>query len=75
MNANELADELDVESSQAEYGYVVDNWKLFRNAATMLRKQALEIQALHQILGYEGIEVGKDYLDECVADLSKAQEK
>ena len=44
-------------------------------AATMLRQQALEIQALHQILGYEGIEVGQDYLDECVADLRKAQEK
>ena len=46
MNANELADELDVESSQAEYGYVVDNWKLFRNAATMLRKQADRIGVL-----------------------------
>ena len=46
MNANELADELDVESSQAEYGYVVDNWELFRNAATMLRKQQAEIEAL-----------------------------
>jgi hypothetical protein len=44
-------------------------------AATMLRQQALEIQALHQILGYEGVAVGQDYLDECVEDLRKAQEK
>jgi hypothetical protein len=41
----------------------------------MLRQQALEIQALHQILGYEGVAVGQDYLDECVAELRKAQEK
>ncbi len=34
-----------------------------------------EIEVLHQILGYEGIEVGKEYLDECVAELRKAQEK
>lgn len=40
-------------------------------AATMLRQQALEIQALHQILGYEGIEVGREYLDECVSELRK----
>ena len=49
--------------------------QLFQNSATMLRQQALEIQALHQILGYEGVAVGQDYLDECVADLKKAQEK
>ena len=48
MNANELADELDVESSQAEYGYVVDNWKLFRDAATMLRQQQEQINNLKQ---------------------------
>ena len=30
---------------------------------------------LHQILGYEGVAVGQDYLDECVAELRKAQEK
>ena len=46
MNASELADSLDVESSQAEYGYVVDDWKLFRDAAAMLRQQALEITGL-----------------------------
>ena len=60
MNANELADELD--------------GRLDHVAANMLRKQTLEIQALHQILGYEGVAVGQDYLDECVADLRKAQE-
>lgn len=61
MNANEIADELD--------------GRLDHVAANMLRKQTLEIQALHQILGYEGVLVGQDYLDECVADLRKAQEK
>jgi hypothetical protein len=46
-----------------------------KEAAELLRQQALEIQALHQILGYEGIAVGREYLDECVEDLRKAQEK
>ena len=68
MNANELADLLDFDAKTL-------NWKAFADAATMLRQQALEIQALHQILGYEGVAVGQDYLDECVADLRKAQEK
>ena len=71
MNALELADK--AESVQTwEYG-TTDEW--IEQAATMLRQQALEIQALHQILGYEGVAVGQDYLDECVADLRKAQEK
>ena len=69
MNANELADELDYCYGR-EYPCPVS-----KEASTMLRQQALEIQALHQILGYEGIEVGKEYLDECVTDLRKAQEK
>ena len=38
-------------------------------------KQQYEIEALHQILKYEGVEVSQDYLDECVAELRKAQEK
>jgi RecA/RadA recombinase len=66
MNAYELADLLEV-----------DSWyKLVtrEEIATMLRQQALEIQALHKILGYEGVAVGQDYLDECVAILRKAQE-
>jgi len=69
MNANELADELNYCYGK-EYPCPVS-----KEAATMLRQQALEIQALHQILGYEGVAVGQDYLDECVADLKKAQEK
>lgn len=63
MNANELAD--------------INEWSCCahsKEVSAMLRQQALEIQALHQILGYEGIEVGQDYLDECVAELRKAQE-
>ena len=63
MNANELAEDLE--------GAKLVILKLNE----MLRQQALEIQALHQILGYEGVAVGQDYLDECVADLRKAQEK
>lgn len=68
MNANELADLLedDYWDSRAN--------KVMLEGAKMLRQQALEIQALHQILGYEGVAVGQDYLDECVADLRKAQE-
>ena len=46
MNAYELALHLQVESSQAEYGYVVDDWKLLDDAATMLRQQADRIAAL-----------------------------
>ena len=66
MNVNELADYITKNVAQAVNGS--------ETAATMLRQQALEIQALHQILGYEGVAVGQDYLDECVADLRKAQE-
>jgi hypothetical protein len=64
MTANELAD--------------INEWSCCahsKEVSAMLRQQALEIQALHQILGYEGIKVGQDYLDECVAELRKAQEK
>ena len=62
MTANELADL--IECACCAYQ---------KEAGAMLRQQALEIQALHQILGYEGVAVGKEYLDECVADLRKAQ--
>jgi hypothetical protein len=44
MNAYELALQLQVESSQAEYGYVVDDWKLLDDSATMLRQQAEKIR-------------------------------
>ena len=64
MNANELADM--AENACCAYQ---------KEIASMLRQQALEIQALHQILGYEGVAVGQDYLDECVSELRKAQEK
>ena len=67
MTANELAEIIE-HLENARYTGA-------SKAAAMLRQQALEIQALHQILGYEGVEVGQDYLDECVADLRKAQEK
>ena len=68
MNANELAE---IQAFKTEE---LTMWE--RNTtATMLRQQSLEIQALHQILGYEGVAVGQDYLDECVADLKKEQEK
>ena len=46
MNAYELALHLQVESSQAEYGYVVDDWKLLDDAANMLRQQAQAIATL-----------------------------
>ena len=67
MNANELAEIIEHLENARYIGA--------SKAAEMLRQQALEIQALHQILGYEGVAVGQDYLDECVADLRKAQEK
>jgi len=66
MNANELADQLEQQETIA-------SMTTLRKIATMLRQQALEIKALHQILNYEGVAVGQDYLDECVADLRKAQ--
>ena len=69
MNANELADELEKDAHWIE-DELARQW-----VVDMLRQQALEIQALHQILGYEGVAVGQDYLDECVAELRKAQEK
>jgi len=52
MNANDLAAALDVESSQAEYGYVVDDWKLFSDSAKMLRFQQEEINALREQVQY-----------------------
>jgi hypothetical protein len=79
MNANELADKL-LENNAVSWGNCTyeqhDNDKHFKTeAATMLRQQQAEIEALKQILAYEGIGVSQEYLDECVADLRKAQEK
>lgn len=44
MNANELADELDVASSEMEYNHVVDDWKLLSASATMLRQQQAKLE-------------------------------
>lgn len=60
--ALELADELDVEASQAEYGYVVDNWKLFKDSAAMLRSQEKYINLLHKLLNKNGIGSGRNLL-------------
>ena len=46
MTAEELAIELELQSSQMEYGYAVSDWKLLSDAATMLRQQQVEIEAL-----------------------------
>lgn len=46
MNAKQLADELDVASSEMEYNHVVDDWKLLSDAAKMLRQQQAEIEVL-----------------------------
>ena len=43
MNANELADLLDFDAKTL-------NWKAFADAATMLRQQQAEIEALKQLL-------------------------
>ena len=74
MNGYELADEIKTMLADAESYYGEAESYLIKCEA-MLRQQALEIQALHQILGYEGVAVGQDYLDECVAELIKASEK
>jgi len=50
MNAYELALNLSVESSQAEYGYDVGDWELYANAANMLRQQADRIAHLEMLL-------------------------
>ena len=46
MTANELAVDLDLQSSQMEYGYAVSDWKLLSDSATMLRQQQAEIEKL-----------------------------
>lgn len=67
MKANDIADMVEKEPYHTNLNRIT--------IANFIRQQSLEIQALHQILGHEGIEVGKDYLDECVVDLRKAQDK
>jgi hypothetical protein len=65
MNANYLADRLE-EFYKGTH---------IQKAAEVLRRQADEITVLHQVLGYEGVAVDQEYMDECVAELRKAQEK
>ena len=74
MNALELADEVEMWGKDLLALNMKGGIPVIEGAK-LLRQQALEIQALHQILGYEGVAVGQDYLDECVADLRKANEK
>ena len=64
MNANELADLL-ADSNDPD----------IRRAVAMLRQQQAEIEALKELLDNEGIVVGHDYLNNCIATMRKAQEK
>jgi hypothetical protein len=50
MTANELATDLELQSSQMEYGYAVSDWKLLSDSATMLRQQQAEIEKLRKIV-------------------------
>ena len=64
MNAYELADLIGL---CGDGGYNQD-------AANMLRQQADEIVVLKRILVDEGITVGYDYLNDCVAMLRRAKQ-
>jgi hypothetical protein len=46
MNVNELADALELASSDMEYNYHVSDWKLLYECAVVLRKLQTEIEAL-----------------------------
>lgn len=46
MTANELAVDLELQSSQMEYGYAVSDWKLLSDSAIMLRQQQEKINRL-----------------------------
>ena len=48
MNAYELAIKLDACSSDMEYNYVVNDWKLLSDSADMLRHQADYIKHLEE---------------------------
>lgn len=52
--ALKLAAALDVESSQAEYGYVVDDWKLFSDSADMIRKLVAELDKKWYLIDTHG---------------------
>jgi len=60
--AYELAGQLKLESSQMEYGYVVDDWKLLLDAAEMLVKQQAELTEAGHMIGV---------LREYISDLEK----
>lgn len=87
MTANELAVDLELQSSQMEYGYAVSDWKLLSDSATMLRKQQSEIEKLklRELTEDEIKEVYDQYFDlenfgwlhlQCIREiLQKASEK
>ena len=87
MTANELAVDLELQSSQMEYGYAVSDWKLLSDSATMLRQQQAEIEALklRELSEDEIKEVYDQYFDlenfgwlhlQCIREiLEKAREK
>ena len=97
MNANELADAMEIRASirrkatsrksvtEGANDRLADQ---LEQAATMLRQQqaeldravelytdkAIENEALKELLANEGIVVGHDYLNNCIATMRKAQE-
>jgi len=82
MTANELAVDLDLQSSQMEYGYAVSDWKLLSDAATMLRQQEAELNEAGHMIGVlrEYISDLENGLDSSIKlnksqALRKAQEK
>ena len=87
MTANELAVDLELQSSQMEYGYAVSDWKLLSDSATMLRQQQAEIESLklRELSEDEIKEVYDQYFDlenfgwlhlQCIREiLEKAREK
>ena len=54
MNAHRLALDLEVASSQMEYGYAVSDWELLSDASNMLRQQADRIAELEKQLETQG---------------------
>ena len=52
MTADELVTDLELQSSQMEYGYAVSDWKLLSDAATMLRQQQALIEQLEKTQDY-----------------------
>lgn len=89
MTANELAVDLELQSSQMEYGYAVSDWKLLSDSATMLRKQQAEIESLKlreltdkeiievcsQIEPFDDITIEQAFIEFARAILTKASEK